>query len=183
METCGIHMSEEGYGSESLLAEYGDAGLLEFFPEAKLTMRDRLPINFILTNALITIQKSILNIKYSSEEIREAIQGFVAMIPDTLKDKEFNEEIEQARIRLVVNSRPTFCGIPASDAYCKRKGITTETYVESFDFFKVLHACFNLLMRRDMLLKKQPKEIFTGKRAKKNVPKYEPEPTDQDNEF
>jgi hypothetical protein len=131
-------------------------------------MRDRLPINFILTNALITIQKSILNIRYSSEEIREAIQGFVAMIPDSLKDEEFNEEIEGSKQIIEMDARPVFCGIPASDKYCKRRGVQTVHHIETFDFFKVLHACFNLLMRKHMLLKIQPKEIMTGLPAKGN---------------
>jgi len=152
---------------------------MEMFPEAKLTMRDRLPMNFILTNALITIQKSILNIKYSSEEIREAVQGFVAMIPDTLKDEAFNKEIESARQLIIVDSRPVFCGIPASEKYCNRKGIQAVRSVETFDFFKVLHACFNLLMRKNMLLKIQPKEIFTGKRARGEEQEYEQPETDE----
>jgi hypothetical protein len=164
--------------SQELLSELGNAPLIEMFPEAKLTMRDRLPINFILTNALITIQKSILNIKYSSEEIKEAIQGFVAMIPDELKDNEFDDEIESSKQQIPLNTRPVFCGIPASDKYCAKKGIQTIRYVESFDYFKVLHACFNLLMRKNMLLKIQPKEIITGLPAEKkgvNMP-GKPEP-------
>lgn len=158
-----------------LLGELANSPLMDMFPEAKLTMRDRLPINFILTNALITIQKSILNIKYSSEEIREAIQGFVAMIPDGLKDEDFNAEIDRAKTKIPVNVKPVFCGIAASEAYCKRKGIPMVQYVESFDYFKVLHACFNLLMRKHMLLKIQPKEIFTGNRARGEEQQFEPD--------
>jgi len=140
--------------------------LSEIFPEAKLTMRDRLPINFIYTNAIITIQKAILNIQYSSEELREAVQGFVAMIPDALKDEKFDEEIEAAKRKVYVDNRPVFCDIPASDEYLIRKGINPMTETETFDYFQVLHACFNLLMRKQMLLKNQPKEIFTGHRAR-----------------
>lgn len=151
-------------------ANLGDLlSLTEMFPEAKLTMRDRLPINFIYTNAIITIQKSILNIKYSAEEIKEAIQGFVAMIPDTLKDPEFDNDLENAKTIIVTDVRPVFCGIPASLEYCKMKGIPTFQQTSTFDHFKVLHACFNLLMRANMLLKTQPKEIFTGKKARKEV--------------
>ncbi len=151
-------MSEQ----ENLSELFTVSPLMEMFPEAKLTMRDRLPISFILTNALITIQKSILNIKYSSEEIREAIQGFVAMIPDSLKDEDFDKEISKAIQVIRIDNRPVFCGVPASDKYCQRKGIVPIRYVQTFDFFKVLHACFNLLMRKNMLMKGQPKEIFTG---------------------
>ena len=147
--------------------------LMKEFPEAKLTMRDRLPINFIYTNAIITIQKSILNIKYSSEEIKEAVQGFVAMIPDSLKDEQFNQEIEAARRYIYVDNRPKFCGVIASAEYCGRKGIKMIIKTETFDYFQVLHSCFNLLMRKHMLLKYQPKEIFTGKRARGEQPQFE----------
>lgn len=158
--------------------------LKDLFPEAKLTMRDRLPINFIYTNAIMTIQKSILNIRYSSEEIREAIQGLVAMIPDALKDKQFDQEMEKAKRVVFVDSRPVFCGVKASDDYLKRKGINPIGKVETFDYFQVLHACFNLLMRRNMLLKHQPKEIFTGhkargKKEKDEVDSYEPPQTEE----
>lgn len=146
--------------------------LAEVFPEAKLTMRDKLPINFIYTNALITIQKSILNIKYSSEEIKEAVSGFVAMIPDGLKDPEFNHEIDAAKQEIIIDVRPVFCGVQASKEYCERKGIPIFRRIKTFNYFQVLHACFNLLMRRNMLLKRQPKEIFTGKRAKGELEDY-----------
>jgi hypothetical protein len=161
--------------SDNIIETQAVVPLEEMFPEAKLTLRDRLPMNFILTNALITIQKSILNIQYSSEEIKEAVQGFVAMIPDDLKDDGFNEEIEKAKSYIIEDLRPAFCGMPASDEYCKRKGIVTVRYIETFDYFKVLHACFNLLMRKEMLLKTQPKEIMTGKKAKRGARNIEPE--------
>lgn len=159
--------------SEKTADLFSIADLTEIFPEAKLTMRDRLPISFIYTNAIITIQKSILNIQYSSEEIKEAIQGFVAMIPDDLKDKQFNKEIDKAKFFVYTDNRPVFCGVPASKEYCKRKGIALYSKVETFNYFQVLRACFNLLMRKHMLLKHQPKEIFTGTRARGEEPEFE----------
>lgn len=170
-------MSEEATDYQSSLE---NSQLMEMFPEAKLTMRDRLPMNFILTNALITIQKSILNIKYSAEEIREAIQGFVAMIPDQLKDEQFNADMENARQRIIVDSRPNFCGTPANDKYLIRKGINPTREIETFNTFQVLHACFNLLMRKNMLLKIQPKEIFTGKKGAGEEEEFEPDPNTEE---
>lgn len=133
------------------------AALISMFPEAKLTIRDKVPINLILTSAILTIQKSILNIDYSEEELRESILGFVAMIPDELKDEAFNQELDDARQQRLVNTRPMFCEVPASDEYCQKHGIETVHYVETFDYFKVFHACFNLLHRRKMLFKFEEK--------------------------
>ena len=164
------------------LLEPGTGNLIDLFPEAKLTMRDRLPLNFILTNAVITIQKSILNIKYSSEEIKEAVQGFVAMIPDQLKDQKFNEEMEAARQIVIEDVRPEFCGTKATAEWCESRGLPTIQRTETFDYFKVFHACFNLLQRAHMLLKTQPKEIFTGHRARTGAgeePEYEQSEADE----
>jgi len=149
--------------------------LIGMFPEAKLTMRDRLPISLILTSAILTIQKSILNIDYSEEELREAVMGFVAMLPDELKDDEFNNELDAAKLRRPVNTRPEFCGVAASDEYCQRNSIDTVRYVDTFDYFKVFHACFNLLHRRHMLMKSEEKEIATGVKARGEEPAYEPD--------
>lgn len=147
--------------------------LMEAFPEAKLTIRDKLPINLILTNAILTIQKSILNIEYSAEEIKEAVQGFVAMIPEDLFDGDFIKEIRRAKQLIPIDVRPTFCEKKASAEWCQARGLPVVKYIETFDYFKVFHACFNLLHRRDMLLKMQPKEIATGKRARKEQETFE----------
>lgn len=152
--------------------------LIGMFPEAKLTMRDRLPIGYILTSAILTIQKSILNIDYSEEELREAVMGFVAMIPDELKDDGFNQELDSARQSRLISTRPMFCEVPASDEYCQQHGIETVKYIETFDYFGVFHACFNLLHRKHMLLKMEEKEIATGVKARGEEPQYEPDPAD-----
>jgi len=50
-----------------------------------------------------------------------------------------------------------------------------EIALETFDYFQVLRACFNLLMRKHMLLKVEPKEIMTGIRARKEDEDWENE--------
>jgi hypothetical protein len=162
--------------SEQQPGQFFDAdttSLLGLFPEARLTIRDRLPINLVLTNAVITIQKSILNIEYSAEEIKEAVQGFVAMIPEDLYDQDFVDEIKKAKQLIPVDVRPSFCEHKASLEWCEKRGIPVIQYVQTFDYFKVFHACFNLLQRRNMLLKQQPKEIATGRKARKEQEKLE----------
>lgn len=161
--------------SESDFFDKDTQALMGMFPEARLTVRDRLPINLILTNAIITIQKSILNIEFSAEEIKEAVQGFMSMIPDSLKDERFNEEIEAARQHIYVDVRPVFCESKASVEWCVKRKVPITQRIETFDYFKVLHACFNLLMRKHMLLKIQPKEIMTGKKARGEEPEFEQE--------
>lgn len=131
--------------------------LLTLFPEAKLTMRDRLPTALILTNRIMQLGKAIDNIKYSAEELREAMLGFVAMIPDELRDDQFFEELNNAMRIITIDIRPIFCEQKASVEYCQKKGIPITKDVETFDYLAVYHTCFNLLMRKSMLLKLEEK--------------------------
>lgn len=136
--------------------------LMEMFPEARLTIRDRIPTNILLLYTFLNINKTIKEIKYSSEEIRESILALVAMIPDELRDEDFIDELTDAQQMITVDVRPIYCGTKASLKYCERKGIQAFIKVPQLNYFQMYHAVFNLLMRKKMLLKTQPKEIMTG---------------------
>ena len=110
--------------------------------------------------------------------LREATQGFVNMIPTAWKDQQFYDDLKAAEILIAVNSRPIFCEVPASDEYCRKHNIQTETYVRSFDYFKVYNAVTNLLNRRNMLLKPVYKEIMTGEKAGEEDELYDMEAPD-----
>ena len=138
------------------------SALFEMFPEAKLTMRDRLPTNMLLLYTFLNINKTIKDIKFSTDEIRESILALVAMIPDDLRDEQFIQELNDARKEILMDVRPVFCTTKASLEYCKRKGIPAFIKVPQLNCFEMYHAVFNLLMRKHMLLKIQPKEIMTG---------------------
>ena len=136
--------------------------LMDMFPEARLTIRDRIPTNILLLYTFLNINKTIKEIKYSSEEIRESILSLVAMIPDELRDDKFIEELNEAQQEMVVDVRPQFCEVKASLEYCERKGIQAFVKIRQLNYFQMYHSVFNLLMRKKMLLKTQPKEIMTG---------------------
>lgn len=145
--------------------------LLDQFPEAQLTMRDRLPYHFVLTQMILTFQKAILNIQYSAEELREAVEGFVNHIPVQWRDQEFTQDLQKAQQLVYEDLRPVFCGVSADRDYCEAQGIPISRLVRTFDYFKVFNAVVNLLNRRHMLLKPQYKEIMTGIKA---IPEMEP---------
>lgn len=136
--------------------------LMSLFPEAKLTMRDRLPTPLMFFYTFMNINKALKDIKVSAEEIGESILGLVAMVPDELRDDQFYDELENAKQEIVVDVRPEFCQVKASLEYCERKGIPAFQKIQHINYFEMYHAVFNLLMRKHMLLKIQPKEIFTG---------------------
>lgn len=144
------------------LVDLSPEQLMSLFPEAKLTMRDRLPTNMLLLYTFLNINKALKDIKISAEEIGESILGLVAMIPDELRDDQFYEELEAAKQEIVIDVRPDFCGVKASLEYCERKGVQPFQKIQHINYFEMYHAVFNLLMRKHMLLKIQPKEIFTG---------------------
>lgn len=154
-------MSETSKGVKDL-RDLSPEALLGMFPEARLTMRDRLPTPLLLLYTFLNINKALKDIKISAEEIGESILGLVAMIPDELRDDLFYEELEAANQEIVIDDRPEFCQVKASLEYCERKGIQPFRKVRHLNYFQMYHAVFNLLMRKHMLLKIQPKEIFTG---------------------
>jgi hypothetical protein len=84
------------------------------------------------------------------------------MIPDELRDDQFYVELEKAKQIQYVDVRPEFGTVKASLEYCERKGIPAFQPIQKLNYFEVYHAVFNLLMRKNMLLKIQPKEIMLG---------------------
>jgi len=144
------------------LTDLNLSDLMDMFPEARLTIRDRIPTNMLLLYTFLNINKTISQIKFSSEEIRESILALVAMIPDELRDPQFVEELTAAKQEIWDDVRPEFCEVKASLEYCQRKGIPAYLKIEQINYFDMYHAVFNLLMRKHMLLQAQPKEIMTG---------------------
>ena len=137
-------------------------GLIDLFPEARLTMRDRLPTPLLLFYTFTNINNALKNIKISAEEIGEAILGLVAMIPDGLRDEQFIKDLQESTQQVTIDIRPEFCNIKASLEHCKRKGIPAFIKETKLNYFEMYHAVFNLLMRKHMLLKMNPKEIMRG---------------------
>lgn len=145
--------------------------LIEQFPEAQLIMRDRLPYHFLLSQMILTFQRAVLNIQYSAEELREAVEAFVNHVPAIWRDNEFAAELKAAEVLIYEDLRPVFCDVVADRAYCEQSGIPIERWIKTFDYFKVFNAVINLLQRKHMLTKPQYKEIMTGKHA---MPEMEP---------
>lgn len=139
--------------------------LFEQFPEAKLTVRDRIPANMMLFYTIMNVQKVVKDIKYSAEEIREAMFSLVAMIPDELRDQKFTDEINACTYQIYVDVRPEFCGVKATVEHCQKYGIQTTQIIQQVDYFGLYHAVHNLLQRANISFRQQPKEILTGNPA------------------
>jgi hypothetical protein len=116
-----------------------------------LTIRDKLNVPYLLASQILTVQKAVLNTEFSKEEIREAVMGLLALIPDNWRDEEFEDELEEAKVTIKIDVRPMWCGVRGSLEYCKEAGIEPYEYKTSFGSFKVFHACINLLQRRGLM--------------------------------
>jgi len=143
------------------LTNLAPADLLEMFPGAKLTIREKIPTNLLLLYTFLNINKIISNIKYSSDEIGEAVLALVAMIPGDLRDSQFAKDVKDSYGYVMVDCRPVFCTTPASFEYCARKKIPAFRKETQIDYFKMYHAVFDLLMRKGMLMKTQTTETFS----------------------
>jgi len=126
--------------------------------EAQLTLKDRLNFPYLLANQILTFQRSLLAIGFTEREIRDTIEGFVHMIPESYKDKKFKKDMEKATIKKQIDLRPKFCGLPATLETCKELGIEPFKEVTTFDYYDLFQACMNLLQRRHMLTKTNPVE-------------------------
>ena len=140
--------------------------ILSQYPEASLTVRDRLNFSFLLANQILTIQKATLNLEFSAEEVREAVEGLMHMIPTAWKDKKFTTDVANAQIELIVDIRPTFCGKPMDIGICKKRNLPTFKTTVSFDYYDLFQACIDLLNRRGVLSRRIYKEIMTGTKTR-----------------
>jgi len=120
--------------------------------EAQLTLKDRLNFPYLLANQILTFQKAILNLEFSEREIREAIEGFVHLIPEAWKDEKFKEALDEAKVKQKIDKRPLVAGnIRMSEATCLQLGFQPFEEKEVVDYYKMFQACINLLDRKKML--------------------------------
>jgi len=133
-------------------------------PSFTLTIKDRLPYTYILTEAIKTILKGVSSLEYSRREIEEAVKGLVNMIPSawTNNDEEWKKDMDSAVSKVKVDIRPSFAGVQMKAEICKAKGIQMTKMVDVPDYFKILHAVFNKLNRLGMISRREWTEAPTG---------------------
>ena len=131
--------------------------------EALLTIKDKVNFPYLVARQIITYQQAILNMEHSDKEIREAINGLVELIPDAWKDDKWSEDLEAAKIEIVIDNRPSWCGFklePGPDG--KIYGKDAYTKETKFVPNKLFHACVNLLYRRGLISKVSRTEKVLG---------------------
>lgn len=131
--------------------------------EVQLTLRDRLNYPYLIARQIETFQQAILNLDLSPDEISEAIEGLIHMIPTSWRDKQFNEALEEAVIDTEVDVRPSFCGVKLDVKACIELGYAVTVKSQDSDYYKLFLACVDLLDRRGMLSKRRFTERMIGK--------------------
>lgn len=130
---------------------------------AELTLKDRLNYPYLLANQILTFQKSILNMEYPTSVIREAIEGFVHLIPESWKDEKFLDDIKKAMKKEPKDNRPIVAGnLRMNEETCKALGIEPFVAVDAFDYYMMFQACVDLLDRRGLTSKRTYTEKMTG---------------------
>lgn len=138
-----------------------------------LTIRDRMNFPYLLANQVLTIQKSILNQEFSEREIQEAVNGLVQMVPDSWKDEEWYDALDKALVKRIIDVRPDFCGVTATEKWCKEYGIVAFIEEDEFDSYRLFHAVICLLDRRGLI----SRQTFTEKiPSKKRIPNVQVDP-------
>lgn len=127
-----------------------------------LNIKDKVNYPYLLASQILTYQKATLNLDFSDREIKEAIEGFVQMIPDSWKDEDWDKALKKSEIKESIDVRPEFCGVKPSLEYCKENGITAFIEKKTFDSMKLFHACINLLDRRGLISKVSRVEKVLG---------------------
>jgi len=132
--------------------------------EAQLTLKDRLNFPYLLANQILTFQKALLALEFSEREVRETIEGFIHLIPQSWKDEAFTEEMAKAKITLKIDNRPLVAGnIRMSPEACLKLGLTPFEDKVTFDYYSLFQACINLLDRRGLTSRRTFTEKMTGK--------------------
>lgn len=134
--------------------------------EAELTLRDRINFTYLIAQQIITFQQAILNMDLSEQEINEAIEGLLNMIPKSWKDSKFKRAVRKATTTINLDVRPTYCGLKASYKFCIDNGIVPTIKQEEKDYYALFQACIDLFDRRGLLSRRVYTEIFTGRRFK-----------------
>jgi len=134
-------------------------------PVPTLTIKgDKINYAWLIGNQVLTYQKLLGNIKYTDAELREVAVGFTDLVVDSLKDDQWEIDINNAKIIKITDIRPIFCTTPVSIEHCLRKKIPIYQKTLDYDSHKLIRACMNLFDRRGYLTKKAKIEKMLGER-------------------
>ena len=122
----------------------------------KLTTTDQLDVKWILLRQFTVISDLMRSEVYNPDAVNQAILMLWNMIPKSLYDDEFINDVEASHTIVVVDDRLIWCGV--------RVGPPKFHEEKTIKPFKLLNSITNLFDRKGLWLRKTPKTVFRGKR-------------------
>lgn len=132
----------------------------EMETEEQLTFGDRINYPFIMGRALLTFLKVITSDYYDPNVVEISAKTIKTLIPDGLADQDFFNDLKNAEEYEIIDTRAWWCGGQRGE-----KTKENQKKVLKYDHEKIVHACINLLHRRNML----SKSVITEKRMPKPI--------------
>ena len=129
----------------------------------QLELKDRLDYPYILTKSLFGIEMAYSEKDYDADKVEGMIWLLYHKIPETWKDKQFVDDVNNSVESKVVDVRPQFGKIKLNIELCKKQGLKINEKVEYIHYFKIFQAIINLMDRLNMLVRKDKIEKSTGK--------------------
>lgn len=131
----------------------------EKFREAfeKNTVTDRIDQPYLLLQQIQLINMMRADSNIEAERVDQAIQSLCDMIADDVRDKQFNEDLEQAYDEVITDMRNLFCGVRVG-----AKTPMNQRKEKIMNHSKQFHAIVNLNQRLGLGLKTENKG-FVGK--------------------
>jgi hypothetical protein len=132
--------------------------------EVQLELRERLNVPQILQEEWMSINRAVREANLSMNKIQEMILNFYSDIPDTWKDKEWEEGLENCvTVKRSINPARKFSGVIIDEETCKELGIEPFIETRRINYRRLKSVIINLLDRREMLVRRQKIEYSTGK--------------------
>ena len=140
--------------------------------EYTLSIGDRLNYTYLLSKQILTLIEIQAREDLNEDLLKIPIKASVAMVPDRLRDEEFENAIKEAMKPEMVDVRPRFAGKPLDESVCKELGFPIKEEREKMDTYATLHALFNLWQKRKMLTRINWLELVTGERFDSDDPGF-----------
>jgi len=140
--------------------------LAAIFGEKGLKVKDKLPTAYIITKAIIDIQKMLSDPNCTNISIRNATLGLKQLIPNAMEDKDYKTALKSCITKNYVDVRPTCCENKLSIEYCKENGYPVYEVFQEVNSLKLFNAIVCLFSRNGMYTKTIAVEQFQDRKDK-----------------
>lgn len=140
--------------------------LAAIFGEDGLKIKDKLPTAFIITKAIIDIQKMLSDPGCTNTSVRNAVLGFKQLIPSEMEDQDYRNDLKKCVSKTVIDVRPTNCEIKLSIEYCQKMGYPINKVLTKINSLRLFNTIVCLFSRNGMYTKSIAVEQFQDREEK-----------------